>query len=167
MMSNIVLIGMPGCGKSTVGVILAKTLGMDFIDTDLIICASQKDKLQNIIESRGLEYFSKVESDVGKNLRSNNCVIATGGSMVLYPEAMENLKSLGKIVFIDVSYPELKRRVKNIKTRGITFREGESLRDLYEYRRAFYQKYADITLNVSSGTIEKTVRKIIDKLDLQ
>lgn len=167
MMSNIVLIGMPGCGKSTVGVILAKTLGMDFIDTDLIICASQKDKLQNIIESRGLEYFSKVESDVGKNLRSNNCVIATGGSMVLYPEAMENLKSLGRIVFIDVSFPELKRRVKNIKTRGITFREGESLRDLYEYRRAFYQKYADITLNVSSGTIEKTVTKIIDKLDLQ
>ncbi len=167
MMSNIVLIGMPGCGKSTAGVLLAKALGMDFIDTDLIICASQKDKLQNIIESRGLEYFSKVESDVGKNLRSNNCVIATGGSMVLYPDAMENLKSLGKIVFIDVSYPELKRRVKNIKTRGITFREGESLRDLYEYRRSFYQKYADITLNVSSGTIEKTVRKIIDKLDLQ
>lgn len=166
-MSNIVLIGMPGCGKSTAGVLLAKALGMDFIDTDLIICASQKDKLQNIIESRGLEYFSKVESDVGKNLRSNNCVIATGGSMVLYPDAMENLKSLGKIVFIDVSYPELKRRVKNIKTRGITFREGESLRDLYEYRRSFYQKYADITLNVSSGTIEKTVRKIIDKLDLQ
>ncbi len=166
-MSNIVLIGMPGCGKSTAGVLLAKALGMDFIDTDLIICASQKDKLQNIIESRGLEYFSKVESDVGKNLRSNNCVIATGGSMVLYPDAMENLKSLGKIVFIDVSYPELKRRVKNIKTRGITFREGESLRDLYEYRRTFYQKYADITLNVSSGTIEKTVRKIIDKLDLQ
>ena len=164
-MNNIVLIGMPGCGKSTAGVILAKTLGLDFIDTDLIICASQKEKLQKIIETRGLEYFSKVESDVGKNLRSNNCVIATGGSMVLYEEAMENLRSLGKVVFIDVSYPELKRRVKNIKTRGITFKEGESLRDLYEYRRPFYQKYADITLNVTSGTIEKTVKKLIDKLD--
>ncbi len=165
-MSNIVLIGMPGCGKSTVGVLLAKALGMDFIDTDLIICATQKDKLHRIIEKKGLEYFSKVESDVGKNLRSNNCVIATGGSMVLYEDAMENLRSLGKVVFIDVSFPELKRRIKNIKTRGITFKEGESLRDLYEYRRPFYQKYADITLNVSSGTIEKTVRKIIGKLDL-
>ncbi len=163
-MDNIILVGMPGCGKSTVGVLLAKTLGLDFIDTDLIICATQKTKLQNIIETKGIAYFQKVESEVGKNLRARGCVIATGGSMALYEEAMENLKTLGKIVYIDVAFSQLKKRIKNITTRGITFKDGESLRDVYEYRKSFYEKYADITVSVTGGTIEKTVEKIIDKL---
>ncbi len=164
-MDNIILIGMPGCGKSTVGVLLAKTLGMEFIDTDLIICSSQKDRLQSIIEKKGLSYFEKVEREVGESLHARGCVIATGGSMVLYPSAMENLKGLGKVVYIDVAFSQLKKRIKNITTRGITFAEGESLRDIYEYRCPLYEKYADITVSVNGGTIEKTVGKIIDALN--
>ncbi|MDO5123059.1 MAG: shikimate kinase [Eubacteriales bacterium] len=163
-MDNIILIGMPGCGKSTAGVILAKTLGMDFVDTDLIICSAQGDKLQSIIEKKGLAYFENVERQVGAGLHAKNCVVATGGSMVLYNEAMENLRSIGKVVYIDVSFSELKRRIKNIKTRGITMGKGESLRDVYEYRKPFYKKYADITVSISSGPIEKTVQKIIERL---
>ncbi len=156
---------MPGCGKSTVGVILAKTLGMEFIDTDLIICAGQKDKLQNIIEKKGLPYFQKVEREVGESLHARGCVIATGGSMVLYPTAMENLRALGRVVYIDVAFSQLKRRIKNIKTRGITFEADEGLREVYEYRRPLYERYADKTVSVSSGTIEKTVGKIIEVLN--
>ena len=164
-MDNIILVGMPGCGKSTVGVILAKTLGMEFNDTDLIICASQKAKLQSIIESKGLPYFEKVEREVGESLHTRNCVVATGGSMVLYPSAMENLKSLGRVIYIDVAFSQLKKRIKNITTRGITFMKGESLRDVYDYRRPFYENYADVTVSVTGGTIENTVGKIIDAIN--
>ena len=129
-MSNIILVGMPGCGKSTVGVILAKTLGLDFVDTDLIICKKEGSTLQKIIEEQGLEYFEKTECEVGSVLDVTDTVVATGGSMVLYEDAMEHLKSTGKVVFIDVDLPELERRITNITTRGITFKAGETLRDV-------------------------------------
>lgn len=164
-MDNIIMIGMPGSGKSTVGVLLAKALGMDFIDTDLIICRNSNMKLQEIIETQGLEAFSKLESDVGKSLRTHHSVVATGGSMVLYEEAMKSLKELGTVVYIDVDYSELKRRIRNIKTRGITFAEGETLKDLYEHRTPLYEKYADITVKSGKGRIEDTVSKVMEKLE--
>lgn len=160
-MKNIVLVGMPGCGKSTVGVVLAKTLGMDFIDTDLIICKREGATLQRIIESSGLQHFSQVECAVGRELKLSGTVIATGGSMVLYEDAMEHLKTLGPVVFIDVGLEELSRRITNITTRGITFKEGETLEDIYKSRRPFYEKYADVAVDVQDGSLEQTVEKLV------
>lgn len=161
---NIILVGMPGCGKSTVGVILAKTLGMDFVDTDLVICKKEGRTLQRIIEESGIEYFEKTETTVGCELECTETVVATGGSMVLYEDAMDHLKSMGKVVFIDVELSELTRRITNITTRGITFKEGESLSDVYAYRRDFYKKYADITVKISDSALEETVEKIVSLL---
>ena len=164
-MNNIVLIGMPGSGKSTVGVILAKTLGFDFVDTDLIICRKEGRTLQSIIEDSGLEYFEKVENTVGSELECMGTVVATGGSMVLYEEAMSRLKSMGTVVFIDVELSELQRRIKNITTRGITFKDGETLSDVYSFRRPFYEKYADVTLKISDSALEETVERITKLLE--
>ncbi len=161
---NIILVGMPGCGKSTVGVILAKTLGMDFVDTDLVICKKEGRTLQRIIEESGIEYFEKIETAVGCELQCTETVVATGGSMVLYEDAMNHLKSMGKVVFIDVELSELIRRITNITTRGITFKEGENLSDVYAYRRDFYKKYADITVKISGSALEETVEKIVSLL---
>lgn len=163
-MDNVIMIGMPGSGKSTVGVLLAKALGLDFIDTDLIICRNQKAKLQEIIEKQGLETFSKIEGDVGKSLRTHHSVVATGGSMVLCEEAMESLRNLGTVVYLEVEYPELKRRIRNMKTRGIAFREGESLKDIFDQRTPLYKKYADITVKSGRSSIETTVSKILEAL---
>lgn len=163
-MNNIVLIGMPGSGKSTVGVVLAKTLGLDFVDTDLIICKNEGSTLQRIIENSGLEYFEKSENRVGCELDCKDTVIATGGSMVLYDEAMHHLKTIGTVVFIDVELSELQRRIRNITTRGITFKEGETLADIYAFRRAFYEKYADVTVKITDSALEETVERIVKML---
>ncbi len=164
-MKNIVLVGMPGCGKSTVGVILAKTLGLSFTDTDLLICAKEGTTLQNIIEGKGLPYFEQVENEVGESLSVNNTVVATGGSMILYERAMAHLKEIATVVYIDVSLAELKRRLVNIKTRGITFAEGETLEDIFNLRTPLYKKYADITVNADDFTIEETVTKLTEMLN--
>lgn len=163
-MSNIVLVGMPGCGKSTVGVILAKTLGMSFIDTDLLICAKEQNTLQNIIEEKGLAYFEAAECKVGKSLKASNTVVATGGSMIMYEDAMKSLKEIATVVYIDVSLPELKRRLTNIKTRGIAFSEGETLDDIFGIRTPLYIRHADITVNADEFTIEETVTKLTELL---
>lgn len=164
MMKNIVLVGMPGCGKSTVGVILAKTLGMSFTDTDLLICAKEQSTLQNIIESKGLAYFEKVECEVGKDLSATDTVVATGGSMIMYESAMKSLKEIATVVYIDVSLEELKRRLTNIKTRGIAFAEGETLEDIFNIRTPLYRKYADVTVNADDFTIEETVTRLTELL---
>ena len=164
-MKNIVLVGMPGCGKSTVGVILAKTLGLSFTDTDLLICAKEEDTLQNIIERKGLSYFEAVENEVGETLKVKNTVVATGGSMIMYEKAMAHLKEIATVVYINVSLSELKRRLVNIKTRGITFAEGETLDDIFDIRTPLYQKYADITVNADDFTIEETVTKLTEMLN--
>lgn len=159
-MSSIVLVGMPGCGKSTVGVILAKTLGLSFTDTDLLICAEEQSTLQDIIESKGLEYFEKSECKVGTDLKAENSVIATGGSMIMYPSAMENLKSQATVIYIEVDLENLKSRLVNIKTRGIAFAEGETLEDIFLTRTPLYEKYADITVKGDCLTAEETVTEI-------
>ena len=164
-MNNVILVGMPGCGKSTVGVVLAKSLGYDFTDTDLIISKKEGKKLQKLIDEDGIERFLQVENQVGKELNCTETVVATGGSMIMNQDAMEHLKSIGKIVYINVPLEVLKKRITNMKTRGIVFGKGETLDDIYMKRTPLYEKYADITVNVSkTNSLEHTVTKIVKKL---
>lgn len=158
---------MPGCGKSTLGVLLAKALGYSFTDTDLIISRIAGKTLQKILNEDGLDCFLEFENQVGAELECSKTVIATGGSMVLSDEAMQNLKSQGRVVYIKVPLDEIKRRVTNIKTRGIVFKKGETLDDIYRVRVPLYEKYADVTVNfpsASDGGIEATVDLMVEKL---
>lgn len=164
-MNNVVLIGMPGSGKSTSGVVLAKTLGYSFEDTDLVISKNAGKKLQQILDNDGVEAFLRLEETVGKTISCNNTVIATGGSMVLCDEAMKHLKSIGKVVYLEVPFNELKRRIKNFKTRGIVFKNGETFTELYNTRTKLYEKYADFTINFSDNNLESTIEKIVNQLN--
>ena len=159
-MANIVLIGMPGCGKSTVGVILAKTLGIGFVDTDLIIQQRENRLLQNIIDTDGIDYFLECESSAVKSLDCDNCVVATGGSVVYKEDAIEHLKKNGKIVYLDVPLDEIKARLNNINTRGIAAQKNSSIDDIYNERVALYNKYADVIIKTEEDSVEQTVEKI-------
>ena len=164
-MNNIVLIGMPGSGKSTIGVILAKRLGYEFVDTDNLISDREKTTLQDIIDKKGVSEFLKIEGIVGEELNIDNTVIATGGSMVFSDSAMKNLLKDSKCVFIDVPLPEIKRRVKNIDTRGIAMEKDDTLDTLYEKRMPKYREYADITVEVKQNSkIDNVVSKILDMI---
>lgn len=156
---------MPGSGKSTIGVILAKRLGYDFVDTDNLISDREKTTLQDIIDKKGVSEFLKIEGIVGKELNIDNTVIATGGSMVFSDSAMKNLLKDSKCVFIDVPLPEIKRRVKNIDTRGIAMEKDDTLDTLYEKRMPKYREYADITVEVKQNSkIDNVVSKILDMI---
>lgn len=159
-MANIILIGMPGCGKSTVGVILAKTLGIGFVDTDLIIQQRENRLLQNIIDTDGIDFFLNCEAEAVKSLDCENSVVATGGSVVYREDAVQHLKSNGKIIFLDVPLDEIKRRLNNINTRGIAAKKNKSIEDIYNERIALYNKYADVIIKTDGESVEKTVEKI-------
>ena len=163
-MKNIILIGMPGCGKSTMGVLLAKTLGYEFVDTDLIIQKNTGRLLHKIVEEDGKEAFLDIEKDAILTLSTDGAVIATGGSAVLRADAMEHLRKNGIVVYLSLPYMAVSKRIRNIKTRGIAFGEGETLRDIYNQRLPYYEKYADITLRCDFGTVEKNVTKLVDIL---
>lgn len=162
---NIILIGMPGSGKSTVGVILAKTLGMDFVDTDLLIQRREKRLLQDIIDKDGIEYFLDRERDAVLSAEFNGAVIATGGSVILRDEAMAHLKKSGTVIFLDVPAEELEKRLSNIKTRGVAAEKSETVKDIYNKRIALYKKYADITVNADSLSREQTVDAVCEYLN--
>lgn len=159
-MANIILIGMPGCGKSTVGVILAKTLGIGFVDTDLIIQQRENRLLQNIIDTDGIDSFLDCECEAVKSVNCDNCVIATGGSVVYREEAVKHLKENGKIIYLNVSLDEIKKRLNNISTRGIAAKKNESVDSIFMERSPLYNKYADYVLNLESSTAEETVNEI-------
>lgn len=161
-MGNIILIGMPASGKSTVGRKLADQLNIDFIDTDNLIEASEGLKLQEIIDDKGNEYFWEVEENVLCNLNCHDTVIATGGSAVLFPNAMQHLKHLGKIVYLDQSIGMLKKRLHNLDSRGVTLDEGESIETLYNYRVPLYKKYSQAVVNVADRRVEDVVAEIIN-----
>ena len=164
-MSNIILIGMPGSGKSTVGVLLAKALGYSFEDVDLVISRRAGKPLQKILDEDGLDSFLTLEEAVGSTLAADHTVIATGGSMVLSEAAMAHLQTMGMVVYIDVPFAEIERRVTNIRTRGIVFHKDETLRDVYRERLPLYKRYADVTVNVNAGdTLEDTVDRLIKHL---
>ena len=150
-MENIILIGMPSCGKSTVGVILAKRLGYRFSDSDLLIQEREGMLLHEIIEKKGNDGFLSIENDVNKSLEVSKTIISTGGSVVYCDEAMEHLKNIGKVVYIDISYDTLVRRLGDYSHRGVIIKSGSTLYDMYCERRALYEKYADITVKIEDG----------------
>lgn len=163
-MENIILIGMPGAGKSTVGVILAKILGYEFVDSDLIIQKKEKRLLKDIIEQDGVDGFIDIENRINSNINTDKSVIATGGSVVYGKEAMNHLKSIGKIVYLKLSYKTIDSRLSNIKGRGVVLREGQNLKSLYEERTPLYEKYSDIIIEEDNLSIEETVEKIVSSL---
>ena len=163
-MNNIILIGMPGSGKSTLGVLLAKTLGYSFIDSDLIIQKREGRKLQDIIETEGISGFIKAESAAVCSLEAESTVIATGGSVILDDAGMAHLKSLGRVVYLKYSPKEIERRVRNIKTRGIVMAKGETIYDVYNTRAPLYQKYADVVVPLTRAPIEASLEKVTKAL---
>ena len=160
-MENIVLIGMPGAGKSTVGVLLAKSMLMNFCDTDLLIQGETGESLCDTIKKQGIEEFRRLEERVICNTDFKNSVVATGGSVVYGNDAMARLKENGKIVYLKVSPRELNKRVNNIHTRGIAMKEGTTLEELYNERAPLYEKYADVTIECDGKTAEECVDLII------
>ena len=161
-MKNIVIIGMPSAGKSTVGVILAKTLGMNFIDTDILIQENTGRLLQEIITKDGIDAFLKIEEITILSLTCNNSIIATGGSVVLSDRSMDYLKKHGLIIYLNIVFEEMVQRLNNITTRGIVLAEGQSLIDMYTQRIPLYEKYAEITIDCSKEDVEDIIKKLIN-----
>ena len=165
-MKNIVLIGMPGVGKSTIGVILAKELGYQFVDADLLIQKQEKRLLKEIISEEGIEGFIAIENQVNASIEANRTVIATGGSVVYGREAMEHLGEIATVIYLKLSYKALRKRLGNLKNRGVVLRDGQTLKDLYEERVVLYEKYADITIDEENKNLEETLQSIVDSLKL-
>ncbi len=164
-MKNIILIGMPACGKSVTGVILAKSLKMNFIDVDLLIQERAGKSLQDIINADGIETFKSIEEEVLNAINVKNTVIATGGSAVYYDSAMRHLKENGVVVYIEASLATIKKRLKNIRTRGVAMEKGQTIDSLYEMRVPLYEKYADCTVRSHRYRAENTVEDIISGLE--
>ena len=164
-MKNIILTGMPGAGKSTMGVILTKTLGLHFIDTDIVIQERAGRLLQEIIDTEGPAAFLAIEERTILSLRCRDTVIATGGSVVFGEKAMEHLKADGVVVYLDLSFEEMERRLRNITTRGIVLLPGQGLRDMYDQRVPLYEKYADITIDCPGADMfEDRIGDVIGEL---
>lgn len=157
---NIVLIGMPGVGKSTIGIVLAKTLGLDFIDTDICIQNHEKKLLQDIINEAGIDLFLQKEEKIVSNLDLNNSLIATGGSVVYSDVAMKNLKKNGLIIYLELDIEVIIKRINNIKTRGLVIKDGKTLYDVYNDRVPLYKKYQDFNVNCNGKYLEEIVEEI-------
>ena len=153
---NIVLIGMPGCGKSTVGVVLAKAMGYRFLDSDLVIQEKEGRLLCDIIEQEGLENFEKIENRINASITVSRTVIATGGSVIYGKEAMRHFKGIGAVVYIQLPCEEIEHRLGDLTQRGVAIKQGQTLRELYDERVPLYEKYADIIVPVKQMTISET-----------
>ena len=162
MKPNITMIGMPSSGKSTIGVLLAKRLGFSFVDVDIVIQEQEKRLLREIIAEEGTEGFIQVENRVNATLEAHHAIIATGGSVVYGKEAMEHLQEIGTVIYLEVAYPELEKRLEDIKGRGVVLRDEQTLYDLYLERTPLYEKYADIRISETGLDIEQTVEQIVD-----
>ncbi len=161
---NIILIGMPGAGKSTVGVVLAKKLGYAFVDSDLIIQSKEGRLLHEIISKRGIEGFWKIEETVNASIEAHRCVIATGGSAVYGAKAMEHFKQIGSIIYLQLSCDAIADRLGDLSERGVTLKEGQGLPELYDERIPLYEKYADVTIDCEAMTIREIVEQIKEKV---
>lgn len=162
---NIVLIGMPGVGKSTVGVVLAKRLGYRFVDSDLVIQERYGKLLHQLIEENGVEGFRKMENDVNASLELQNCVIATGGSAVYGKEAMEHLRSIGTVVYLKLPLREVARRLGDLTARGVAMKPGQSLKDLYRERVPLYEKYAHVVVECSRKKLRQVVAEVEEAVE--
>lgn len=166
-MKNIILIGIPGCGKSTIGVLLAKAMGFRFIDTDITIQNRTGMLLQQIIDHKGLDWFCIEEERAIMSVEeSGGCVIATGGSAVYSRSAMMYLKEHGYVYYLALPVEQVEKRLHNIKTRGIAMRPGDSIEDVFRRRRALYEEYADITVDCAGKSIEEIVEEIVGEHSL-
>lgn len=162
--SNIVLIGMPGVGKSTVGVILAKVLGYQFLDADLLIQEQEGKLLKDIIAEVGTDGFIQVENRVNASIDCTKTIIATGGSVIYGLEAMAHLKEIGTVVYLEVAFATLEERLSDIKGRGVVLKDGQTLYDLFMERTPLYEKYADIRVSEEGLGVEETVDLLVSKL---
>ena len=159
--SNIVLIGMPGSGKSTCGVIAAKVMLKNFFDTDLLLQGLEQSRLQDLIDEKGTDYFYAAEEKAILSLNIEATVIATGGSVIYSDRAMQHLRSLGTVIYLHTSYETMMKRIHNFTTRGIVVKEGTTLKDMYNERLPLYRQYADAVIDCDEGTVEDTVERIV------
>ncbi len=164
MKKNVILIGMPAVGKSTVGVVVAKRLGYDFVDTDLLIQAQEERLLSEIIEQEGIERFLEIENQVNRDLEVEHTVISPGGSVVYCQEAMEHFANIGTVIYLKVAYEVIESRINNAKNRGVVLREGQTLKMLYDERTKLFEQYAHVTVIEDDKTIEETIDAVIEAL---
>ena len=164
MKNNIVLIGMPGVGKSTLGVVLAKELGFEFVDADLLIQKREKHLLKEIIADEGVDGFLRIENEVNSSIETEKTVIATGGSVIYGSEAMTHLKEIGTVVYLKLDYDTLDSRLGSLKGRGVVLKDGQNLKSLYDERIPLYEKYADVTVNEKGLDLEATLKKVMESL---
>lgn len=165
--SNITLIGMPGVGKSTIGVILAKIIGYEFIDSDILIQKQEGKLLKDIIAEAGSTGFLEIENQLHAQLDVTNSIISPGGSICYCPEGMEHLREISTVVYLKLDYPKLKHRLGNLTARGVVLKNGQSLRDLYKERTPLYEKYAHIVINETGLSVEKTIQAVMEALELK
>lgn len=165
MRSNLIFIGMPAVGKSTIGVVVAKRLGMHFIDTDLLIQEQEGRLLREIIADVGEDGFLKIENQVNRDLDVKNAVISPGGSVIYCEEAMRHFKETGTVVYLKASYQTIKRRIRSPKKRGVVLKEGQTFRDLYNERTKLFEMYADITISEDGCRIEQTIENVLNAVE--
>lgn len=164
-MKNIILIGMPAVGKSTVGVVVAKRIGYEFIDTDLLIQKQERRLLKEIIAEEGNERFLEIENQVNRDLEVENAVISPGGSVVYCEEAMRHFKEIGTVIYLHATYEDIYKRITNAKNRGVVLKEGQALKDLYDERVKLFEKYADYTVSEEGLSLEETIDMVLELLD--
>lgn len=157
---NIILIGMPGSGKSTCGVVAAKLLLKNFFDTDLLIQNREGRRLQQIIDEKGLDYFARAEEEAVLSLDIAGTVIATGGSVVYSSAAMDHLRRMGKVIYLHLEYETMCRRIQNLDSRGVVLQAGYTLQDMYKERLPLYRRYADAVIKCDNNTVEQTAQQI-------
>ena len=162
--NNVILIGMPGSGKTTIGTELSEKIGYGYIDSDSVIVAREGKRLNEIIAAVGREAFLDIEAKINSELCADRCVIATGGSVIYRDYAMEKLKTMGKIVYLKIPYEIIEQRLGDLKKRGVALEEGFTLKDLYEERTPLYEKYADIIVELKGDTIAESVEEVVRAL---
>ena len=165
-MNNVILIGMPAVGKSTVGVVVAKRLGYKFVDTDILIQEEEGRLLREIIEEKGIHGFLEIEDGVNAGVDVKNTVISPGGSVVYCKNAMEHYKKIGTVVYLQVSFETINKRLKNAKGRGVVLKEGQTLKDLYDERVRLFEKYADVTVSEDGLNLEETIEEVLKTLKI-
>jgi len=163
-MKNVIFIGMPASGKSTIGVVVAKHLGYDFIDSDLLIQKQEKRLLKDIIVDVGNEGFLAIENQVNCDIKAERAVISPGGSIVYCQEAMEHFKEIGTIIYLKVSFETINERISSAKNRGVVLKEGQTLKDLYDERTCLFEKYADCIISEDGLSLEETIDKVLELL---
>lgn len=163
-MNNFILIGMPAAGKSTIGVVVAKRLGYRFIDTDILIQEEEGRLLKEIIAEKGIEGFLEIEDRINAGVNAERTVISPGGSVIYCENAMKHYKEIGKIVYLQVSFDTINKRIRNAKNRGVVLKEGQTLKSLYDERTQLFEKYADITVCEEGMDLERTIDKVMELL---